>query len=177
MNKFTHKIKSQSGTVIMIGLVFMLVMTLIAITSMNHATLSELMASNDRQQMQAFQASESALKGGESWLQNQSTPPDESSTCSSPPCLVWQSNILSQIWTQPHSWWTTQGTQIATSINGVSTQPVYIIESESFVPYELSPDARSKGMGYYFYRVTSKGTGGTDNANAIVESIYATQFN
>lgn len=167
----------QNGTVVVIGLVFMLVMTLIAITSMGHATLSEQMANNHRQQIQAFQAAESALKDGELWLQNQTTPPLETTTCTTPPCALWAQGALSQIWQQSHSWWITQGTLINVSIGGVGTQPRYILQSQDFVPYELSPDARAKGKGYYFYRVTSKGSGGTDNAHAIVESIYATQYN
>ena len=167
----------QNGTVIVVGLIMMLVMTLIAISSMNHAAITEKMAHNNRDLLVSFQAAESALKNGENWLQNQLAPPTENTTCTSPPCDVWAADILTTIWNQSASWWSAQSTTISTSMSGVNSQPSYIIEASGFVPYELSPDARSKGQGYYFYRVTAKGTGGTDNAQSLVESIYAVQFN
>ncbi|MBS0287749.1 MAG: pilus assembly protein PilZ [Proteobacteria bacterium] len=172
-----HRVKNQQGVVLITGLIFLLVLTLIGITSMSSTALTEKMTQNFRDYSTAFEAAESALGDGESWVQNQGTTPVPVSTCSSSPCKVWTYNTFSNFWTQSTSWWQTNAIPYSSTIGGVATQPYYIIEQYAFVPYQLSPDALSKGQGYYYYRITALGTGATTTSRAVVQSMFATQFN
>jgi type IV pilus assembly protein PilX len=175
--KLPNNIMNQKGTVLVVGLIFLLVLTIIGITSMSSSALTEKMTQNMRDVSQSFSSAEACLTDGETWVQNQTVTPTPVSACSTPPCQVWQYNVLGTFYTQPASWWQSQGVSFSTSLYGVANQPRYILEQYSFVPYDLSPDTASKGRGYYFYRITARGTGATTNANSIVQSIYATQFN
>ena len=54
--------RAQSGIVLPIVLIFLVVMTLIGITAIRNVTLEERMAGNSRDQQLAFQAAEEALR-------------------------------------------------------------------------------------------------------------------
>lgn len=56
------------GSALVISLVFLVVMTLIAVGAMRDTTLQERMAGNLRDRSLAFQAAEAALREGENWL-------------------------------------------------------------------------------------------------------------
>ncbi|MCC5862000.1 MAG: hypothetical protein JJT93_08850 [Gammaproteobacteria bacterium] len=58
----------QQGSALVISLVFLIVMTLIAVGAMRDTTLQERMAGNLRDRSLAFQAAEAALREGENWL-------------------------------------------------------------------------------------------------------------
>ncbi len=58
----------QQGSALVISLVFLVVMTLIAVGAMRDTTLQERMAGNLRDRSLAFQAAEGALREGENWL-------------------------------------------------------------------------------------------------------------
>lgn len=60
-----HAQGRETGAALIIGLVLLLVMTLLGITSMQSTTVQERMAGNLRQQDLAFQASEAALREGQ----------------------------------------------------------------------------------------------------------------
>ncbi len=171
------KISTQRGVVLITGLIFLLVLTLIGISTMGASTLTEKMTQNFRDTSTAFVAAEAALSDGESWLNAQTTPSVMVTTCSTPPCNVWVYNATTNFTQLSDSWWQTQGRTFSSSLYGVAAQPVYVMEEYSFVPYELSPDALSKGRGYYYYRVTARGIGATNTSRAYIQSMYATQYN
>ena len=171
------KLTKQQGVILVTALIFLLILTVLGITSMGSAVVTEKLSQNIRDSNTAFTAAESALSDGESWVYSQSSIPSASTSCSTPPCNVWQLNILGTFYQQPNTWWTTNARAFSSTIGGVAAQPRYVIEQYGFSPYELSPDAYSKGKGYYYYRVTSRGTGATANAIVNLQSIYATQYN
>jgi type IV pilus assembly protein PilX len=57
--------RRQHGTVLIIALILLVLMTLIGVTSMQTTTLEEKMAGNSRDRTVALQAAESALRQGE----------------------------------------------------------------------------------------------------------------
>ncbi|KAA0949513.1 pilus assembly protein PilX [Pseudomonas sp. ANT_H14] len=59
----------QSGMVLLISLVFLLLLTVIGLSSMQAATLQEKIAGSIRHRNQSFQAAESGLRLGESAVQ------------------------------------------------------------------------------------------------------------
>src|SRR5690554_6556033 len=60
--------RRQSGTALIVALIFLLVMTLIGSTAMRSATLQERMAGNARDWNLAFQSAEAALREAEQFL-------------------------------------------------------------------------------------------------------------
>jgi type IV pilus assembly protein PilX len=177
MNTMNQNSYSQSGMVLLVGLVFLTILTIIGITAMNATSITEKMTQNLRDSTTAFEAAESALSDGEAWVQDQSQIPAVVTSCGTPPCTVWQKDAAGTLYQQPASWWQSQALNFSGTITEVAVQPQYVLEQYSFVPYELSPDSRSKGQGYYYYRVTSRGTGKTVNTIVNLQSVYVTQFN
>jgi len=59
----------QRGAVLLISLVFLLVLTMLGVSSMQNATLQEKMAASVKQRNASFQAAEMALRTGESAIQ------------------------------------------------------------------------------------------------------------
>ena len=57
--------KKQTGVVLVVGLVFLLVMTIIGVTAIQSSTMQERMAGNASDRNLAFQSAETALKRGE----------------------------------------------------------------------------------------------------------------
>ena len=174
--KFCQK---QRGVVLVAGLIFLVILTIIGITAMGTTALTERMAQNLRDSSIAFEAAEAALGDGEIWVKNQAAATTvTTTTCSASPCAVWQYGALgTTFYKQPSSWWQANAVAFSSTIPGVYQQPRYVIEQYGFVPYDLSPDSLSKGRGYYYYRVTAWGTGPTGTANSVVQSMFATQFN
>ena len=92
MNRSTAPPYSQRGMALLVSLVFLLLLTLIGISSMQNATLQEKMASSVTMRNQSFQIAEAALRIGESAVQldtyslavcsgtSQCAPPAESSS-------------------------------------------------------------------------------------------------
>ena len=60
--------QNQRGTILLVSLVLLLVMTVIGVATMEGSTLQERMASNDRQQTIAQNAAEFALRTAEQWV-------------------------------------------------------------------------------------------------------------
>ena len=69
MNRNPHNPSKQQGAALAVSLIILLLMTLIAVTGMQTTTLEEKMAGNSRDRNLAFQAAESALRQGETWLE------------------------------------------------------------------------------------------------------------
>ena len=58
----------QNGSALIISLVFLLILTMIGVASIQDSTLQERMAGNERDRNLAFQAAEAALRVGEDHL-------------------------------------------------------------------------------------------------------------
>lgn len=65
MHTQTLEIKKQSGAVLVVALIMVLLMTIVGLASIRGSGLQEQMAGNMRDRNLAFQASESALREGE----------------------------------------------------------------------------------------------------------------
>lgn len=61
--------KSQAGFVLAVSMIFLVIMTVLAITAIKKATLDEKITGNLRTQDMAFQAAEKALRFCESWIE------------------------------------------------------------------------------------------------------------
>ncbi|MHC8341089.1 pilus assembly PilX family protein [Pseudomonas sp. HLT2-19-2] len=148
---------SQRGMALLVSLVFLLLLTLIGLSSMQNATLQEKMAASVTLRNQSFQGAESALRVGESAVQldtfslpvcsgtTQCAPPAESSTITGAGF-----NSTSGV------------TWIASGSGLYGVQNIGTTLTAVNVPSNTSTT---------LYRVTAVGIAG--NSRSVVESIYA----
>jgi type IV pilus assembly protein PilX len=166
--------RAQRGVVLIVGLLLLLVLTLIGVTSMRSALLEERMTGNVQDSTIAFQAAEAALREGELLLQQPTLPSFDGSDGLYPPpappptpprwkSINWQADGAIRIY---------DGFDDApASLARVSAR--YFIEEEQFVigPGEsLSVDTPLDEVG--FYRITARGVGVTGNTAAVLQSTY-----
>jgi type IV pilus assembly protein PilX len=149
--------KSERGMALLVSLVFLLLLTLIGISSMQNATLQEKMAGSVTLRNQSFQVAEAALRIGESAVRldtyslpvcsgTQCRPPAESSVV----IAAGHNSSSGVTWIASGSGF--YGVQNIGTTKGV----VNILPSDTYVT---------------LYRVTAIGLAG--NSRSVLESIYA----
>lgn len=172
--------QGQNGAVLIVSLFILLIMTLVGVTSMSTTSLEEKMAGNMRDKNTALQASEAALEDGEGWLASLGAEPSDTTSCGSPPCDVWVLNVLPDLASQSQSWWQSNAREYGASgskdISDVNTDPYYVVEAQQYVRDNLDA-GQNPPTGRNFYRVTARGTGGTDDAQTILQSTFVKRFN
>lgn len=167
--------KFQRGSALVVSLIVLLILTIIGITSVGTSTLEEKMAGNSRDQNLAFQSAEVALRDAEQFLTGIAS------------TAGFTGNGLYATGTAPDvlasTTWTTNGTASiavsnANSVATATTQPRYIIEyigaSTPTSNKELNGgygDSSGQGTVSYF-RITARGTGGTDNSAVLIQEEY-----
>lgn len=169
----------QSGVILFVALIALLILGLLAISAMNNASLEERMAGNTREVNVAFQAAEAGLRDGEADVQASVTPYISfSSTCSGGLCSLpsvsipralsidWNNTAVSRAY----------GSQTgATPLSNVSAQPRYIIELLPNLPPVLGQSValgiKPLGLGTA-YRVTALGYGARADSQTVLQSVY-----
>lgn len=76
MMRYQYRRNPQQGFVLITGMIFLIVITLLALSTMGSTTLQERMTSNQREQFRALQAADAALRDGERRLGQLSTYPE-----------------------------------------------------------------------------------------------------
>lgn len=162
--------KQQSGAVLVISLIMLLLLTLIGITGMQTTSLEEKMAGNMRDKDLAFQAAESALKAAEASL---SPTPPAFSDAGTDGFYSTASTIPTDAAIRTDSFWTSQPkhtSSVTTLGNGIAP-PVYIIQqlpAACFNPGGCPPNPTSTP-----YKLTVRATGGSTNAVVILQAVYS----
>jgi len=170
----------QSGAVLFVGLMMLLVMSLIAITGMQGATLEERMAGNSRDSMVALQAAEAALQAGEAFLDPATGNNLNLSAFDSNGDDGLYDNSDDELWMNIN--WDDNDSEghMAFNPNNVSTEPRYVIQhiSQTQVVPNLIIENYGEGEAgrtIELFRVTARGTGGSDNTEVILQSIYGAE--
>ena len=81
MNTLPHRPHPQSGMVLLMALVMLLLVTLLGVTSVRMLTVEERMAANSFDRNLAFQAAETALREGEALAASNIAPPTTDMDC------------------------------------------------------------------------------------------------
>jgi type IV pilus assembly protein PilX len=155
----------EHGSALIISLVFLVAMTLIAVTAMRDTSLQERMAGNLRDRSLAFQAAEGSLRDGETWLL-------------SPAGRLAAGALLDEI-AAPDAW---DGVAPAPSQPAAAGFVAGGLHDADPV-YHVSPPrvARARGGSLdiagsglppvtVFHEVTARGVGGTDTTTVILQS-------
>ena len=174
----------QRGTTLAVALIFLLILTILGVTSVSNSILQQKMAGNMRDQAVAFEAAEAAVRAGEMWIKNREDKPF--ALPSNPAGLnnVWQAGTLANLSGNAfdYTWWVTDNNgvdyEVATggeTITQANTQPRYVIEQGAFIPDELNVGVVDP-PGRQYYRVTGYGVGATRTAQATTQSTFVKKF-
>lgn len=121
----------QRGAVLVVGLIFLVVLTIIGVTAMQVTTMEERMAANARDRSKAFQAAEAGLRDAEDYMDVQITESaaalitkSVASNCANGFC----GNSTAVPSLKTYSWDGSKDKLAGTSITGIAEQPRYFTE-------------------------------------------------
>ena len=168
-------VRSMQGATLAIALIMLLLMTIIGVSAMQTTIFEEKMSSNMRNKDIAFQSAESALREAEAWVINLNALPADIASCASQPCVITYDSTR-YLEDQTATWWTNNSAVFSSStLSNIKSQPRYVIEFYRFVA-----DSPVQGIGIptgtYYYRVTARATGITDDAVTILQTTVAKRF-
>ena len=176
--KTIYMVNVQKGAVLFVGLVMLLVMSLIAITGMQSSILEERMAGNTRDNMVALQAAEAALKAGETLLDSGTLTLDLFDDDGSD---GFYDNTFDMIWSTID--WVDSDSRTYTGFNpsNVSSSPRFVIQriGETQVAPKVVLENYGEGdvsKTVQLFRLTSRGTGGSDNTAVVLQSVYGSDW-
>ena len=184
MNKRPTFRPRQHGTVLLVALIMLLVMSMLGISSMRGTALEERMSGNWRDQNLALQAAEAALREAERSLPNLRPAPCLSTqTCQVYELLQNDSatyNYLLSTDPVKQAAWRTRATPYSGTIAGVAAAPRYLIEYRGAIR-----DSLTSGFGYDgategqrdLYLVTAEGLGQTLETSRVLQTIYSKRYN
>lgn len=180
MNNFNR----QKGAVLVISLIMLLLLTLIGASSMQTSSLEEKMAGNIRDEDLAFQAAETALRLAEAVVATNHLAFSVATNGTGSNGLY---TTIGATLSDPLGFWKTvdwsSSTAVATysggTLNNISSAPLYIIEelptsggNSTNSGGSLEAGTAGSSQTISWYRITARGTGGSNNAVVIVQSIY-----
>ena len=183
--------KKQTGAVLIMGLVLLMALTIVGVSMMGNNTLEQRMAGNAFDSNLAFNAAETASRGLENMIFPMTFAPDTSGTCASTAissglCVIDKASISSALGTsaewwsdKDNTWWQTNATDYDMTSNfssKVNSHPRVIVEEAGYYKDSLRVGS-SKITGTHFYNITSRGTGASDNSQAVVQWAVAKRTN
>jgi len=177
LNKY-HKLAKQRGSILIVSLMILVVLTMIGVSSMSTSSLQERMAGNFRDRQIAFQAAEMTLAYAEEFARNNI---NSASIFNDTNGFYSEFSGPTNLTAFDDTWWTgTNSIILATTINQVRTQPRYLIEYRGDIGVKegtsinLSGYGESTGGGLIAnFRITARATGLSDNTVIILQSNYA----
>jgi len=166
---------NQRGWVLVVGLVVLVMLTILAMALMKTTRLEEKMAGATREMNLSFQAAETVLRGAETFVENLA---DEALFNSSAGGLYSEAdeepkNLFTTGWIDANS------RELDSDLAGINSKPRYMIkklkkigESNLTITGYGDDDAPRPTV----FRVTVRGTGGTNNRTTLLRSHYSKVF-
>lgn len=174
----------QGGAVLIIGLVLLVALTIIGISALTSTSLEHRMAGNMGDTNQAFNAAETAGRAMQQITVQLTVPPAEQNDCkntaiSVAPLCVWKKQADNWWEGKDHSWWLNNTTLLdgAGQIKNVKTPPRAVVENLQYIPDSLVVGLEYVTKGTQYYRITSRGTGYSDESQAVVQQTTVKRFN
>lgn len=161
----------QRGSVLIVSLIMLLLLTLIAVAAMRTTILQERMAVNLHDRGLAFQAAEAALRDAERMLRED------------PPEKFFNANGLYDVNSAGRPFWVegplSAGNGALTysgNLDGVVQQPQYFIERIATIrPAGTETETGTALPPVSYFRITTLGVGGTPESVVVVSSVYRNQ--
>lgn len=169
-NSMLHR---QSGFVLAVSMIFLLVMTMLAVTAIRKATLGEKITGNLRMQDIAFQAAEKALRFCESNLvltagdTGMCQPADGATVAVIPSTLA--PNAADVTANFPTAWqnmdnWKSSGLTSATTLSGPNVMENVAAQPQCMIERWEMPNSSQERQGFDPYVITARGVGSVDTA-------------
>jgi type IV pilus assembly protein PilX len=179
MKNLVTPFEQQRGVVMIIGLIMLLLLTVIGLASIRGTSLQESMTGNMRDHNLAFQSAESALRVGEEVLNAPTIPSFTGTTVGYYPDLM----LSGATFTRPITWtkteWAARSVQLpASTLSNIVEAPRYAIEKLAVTVTAatqgggIDSESRDKSPDAIYFRVTSRGLGGTADSEVIVQSTF-----
>ena len=175
MSSIHKNLNNQRGWVLVVGLVILVMLTILSIALMKTTRLEEKMAGATRDMNLSFQAAETALRRAEIFIESQTAESIFDTT---------GEGVYNQETDEPanpftSNWDDTDSKAIAGVLEGVTSSPRYMIkklkkigESNLTITGYGDDDAPRPTV----FRVTVRGTGGTNNRTTLLRSHYSKVF-
>ena len=169
--KGADALRHQKGSALLVSLIMLLLITLIAVGSMQGTILQDRMTGNMRDRDLAFQAAEAALREAEAFLRD------------NPSAGFNNANGLYEVNNANHPDWSTRegddgsgAREYQGEFAGVAEQPEYFIEEIT----TLQPAGTETETGVAlppvsYFRITARGFGGSANTSVVLSSVYRNQ--
>jgi type IV pilus assembly protein PilX len=161
--------------VLVTSLVILLVITMLALSAVQSTSIQELISRNQRDSNLAFNAAETALVEAESIINSLSS-------------LSYGDSVSPKIYDARSSgaltnlWNSTYVNASSSNVDVVASQPVFVIEHVRTVISDedrLNIDNIGQNPNTcctQMFRITARGTGGTDNAKVVLQTTYGKRF-
>ena len=179
--------KAESGAVLIVGLIMLLLITVVGLASIRGSGMQELMAGNMRDRNIAFQTTESGLRLAEGTVDSLVANPFSGNG-------LWEDlNVPGAPRTPVSTWqaeqWLAVNNNIVNALEtnapGLVNNPRYVIEKMSLPIGEVAAaDGSAIGIGSInqgnqvpepdYFRITSRALGGTDTTEVVLQSTYKT---
>lgn len=178
MNKeITLTYKKQTGATLIVSLLILLVMTLLGVTAMQTNILEEKMSGNSKDMSLSLQAAEAALREAEAYVETIVSP-----AAAFDGSTDWLYPDDTNVDVYADATWTTARSYQAGDITNVTTRPKYIIElvgeiGDATTDINVTGYGESSGAGSVnSFRVTARGTGGSNDTVTLLQAYYAKRF-
>ena len=184
MNKnFIPSQTKQAGATLIVSLLILLVMTLLGVTAMQTNILEEKMSGNSKDVSLSLQAAEAALREAEAYVETIVSP---SAAFDGNTTGLYPNGTNVDVYADA-TWDPTTATCdsciiYGSDITNVTTRPRYIIEltgeiGSATTDINVSGYGESSGAGTInSFRVTARGTGGSDSTVTLLQAYYAKRF-
>lgn len=162
--------QGEAGAALIVGMVFLLILTILGLTSMRATTLEERMAGNHYDRQIALQAAELALREAETWLSH-NRDPFLHHDCAGGLCSNPRYQSVSGWQTDPeHAVWSSARVALERPPNTAAAAR-YVIEDmcESSSSPTALPDSQRT------FRITAVGFGGSPEARVVLQSSFVTE--
>lgn len=154
--------RSQSGAVLLVALVLLVILTLIGVSVMEGSVVQERMAGNALDKTRALQAAEAALREGERQASQGPATLDNMDLAEG-----WWQGRTNQFWLSDQS----RSTVFNTNDAGLANQPRYVVEYHDMVCDNSETPSAANCM--RIYRITSRGWGFHPNTTVTLQSIFS----
>lgn len=166
---------AQRGVVLVVGLVMLLLMTIVGLAAIRGTGMQELMAGSMRDRNLAFQSAEAGLRFAEEMLVDPSGLAFNGANGLYRDLGQNDNMEMAVLWEEAD--WGANGAMSTLNLSGLSAQPSYVIEELARLSAAGSEGgaidfaSQLNAQENIYYRVTSRGSGGSDTAVVVLQTI------
>lgn len=163
--------RRQRGTVLVVGLIFLALMTLIGVTAFSVATQEERMAGSARDRLRAFEAAEAALRECEGYLSDPIPPIFSANGVTDPGMYSEPAELAAEKWENIN--WSSEPTRQLSGVPNVAEQPRCIAQRLARVNSQnASIRAELPQAAAYAYQITGRGVGTNRNTVVVLQTSF-----